>query len=477
MTSVLLGLVVFVVAIGAVIGFGAVLHWGRHRDIGLLPYIFYPVVHTTLWQVLGSGRNLYSSISSELTGTVVALPPFVIWASRLASLYIVVSASERLINRLLHYGRTPKSPVMLSVAFIFFFLTTVLLSAFFGAHQSLSHEYFYLFLGGIAALLFTEAEGDVAIRSARTSLMWCLLLSALFLLINPQLVLSINYNEGLIPGLTVRYFGLTSHANTLGPLTVVFLLCLWSRPYSRVWLNRLAWFIGIATLIAAQSKTSWICFLLSMPCLVYFRYGAFLKGYFFDFRRPILLVTFLSLAMVFVTAIALIIMFGPTGNPLSSFFVTQAGADLMSMTGRNEIWAVAVREWNRNPLFGYGLTIWNDAHRARIGIPAAVTAHSQFYQTLASAGIVGVVGLFVYVLTLFWFVMKTVRVSQGLTLAFFLMLLFRSVSEVPLTMVGYYGPSELTHILILMVIASHFSALHKDEANSKVPILVSKERA
>jgi exopolysaccharide production protein ExoQ len=464
MTAIIYSLVVFVAAIIGVIAYGAILHWGRHREVGLLPYIFYPVIINVLLQISATKRNLFLMISSELSENVVVLPAYTLWMSRVTSVFIMLGASERIINRLLRYHKGSPTPVGLSLAFAFFFVTTVLFSAFLGTNTSISHEYFYLFLGGSAALLFTQAEGEAAIRAARNAIFLCLLASAACLLVKPELVMFKGYNEGVIPGLTIRYFGLTSHANSLGPITVVFLLCLWSRPYPGG-INTLAWVVGIATLVLAQSKTSWICFSLSVPCMLYFRYGALIARYLFDFRRPVFLVTFLMGGMLVLMGAVMVIMFGPLGNPLSSFFYSQAGADLMSMTGRNEIWAVALREWNRNPLFGYGLTIWDEKHRARIGIPAAVTAHSQFYQTLASAGIVGVAGLIVYAVTLLRYALKTVRVSQGLTLSFFLLLFMRSISEVPLTMVGYYGPDELTHILILMVIASHFSLLVSTVAN------------
>jgi O-antigen ligase len=216
-----------------------------------------------------------------------------------------------------------------------------------------------------------------------------------------------------------------------------------------------------------QSKTSWIAFLLCMLPIIYCRHGGFLKRYFLNFRQPVFMATALALFMIVTTLVVAVIAFAPTGSFFSTFFVSRAGADMMTLTGRDRIWEIAVHEWQRNRLFGYGLTIWDEAHRARIGISGAVTAHSQFYQTLGSAGIVGVVGLLVYAVTLFWYALKTMRISQGLTFALFLMLLARSVSEVPLTMVGYYGSEELTHILILMVIASNFSKLKEDAVVAK----------
>jgi O-antigen ligase len=467
MTSIILGLIVFVVAIAVIIVFAGILHWGKNRDIGLLPYIFYPVVFNTVLVYMTSGRNMFAVITYDMPEPVLAVPGYVYWISRVVTLFIIVGVGESIVNRLLHYGDNTKIPAGLLVTFVFFFLTSVIFSAFLGSHPKLSHEYFYLFLGGSAALLFTVSEGDAAIRGARNSLFLCLLISACFAFVKPEIVMSNSYVEGLIPGLTYRYAGLLSHANSLGPLTVVFLLCLWSRPYAMVSLNRFAWILGSATLFMTQSKTSWIAFLLCILPIVYCRYGGFLKRYFLNFRQPIFMAAALSLSMVVATLVVVIIAFAPTGNSLGGFFETRAGAEMMTLTGRDHIWEIAVHEWHRNHLFGYGLTMWDDAHRARIGISGAVTAHNQFYQTLGSAGIVGVVGLLVYSVTLFWYAFKTMRVSQGLTFALFLMLLVRSVSEVPFTMVGYYGAEELTHILLLMVIASHFSKLKEDAVVSK----------
>ena len=38
------------------------------------------------------------------------------------------------------------------------------------------------------------------------------------------------------------------------------------------------------------------------------------------------------------------------------------GAQLVSMTGRDQIWAIAMEEWQANPLFGYGPGLWDEAY-------------------------------------------------------------------------------------------------------------------
>jgi O-antigen ligase len=161
---------------------------------------------------------------------------------------------------------------------------------------------------------------------------------------------------------------------------------------------------------------------------------------------------FIITVMMTTVTILGIVLFGDIGNQINMYFSSGAGADMMTMTGRDKIWAVALNEWHNNPMFGYGLTIWNEAYQAKIGIPGAVSAHNQFFQTLSSAGIIGVSGLFVYVTTLFWFSLKTAKSSQGLTIALFGVLIFRSISESAFTI----NSIEFTHILLLMIIGAQF---------------------
>ena len=48
----------------------------------------------------------------------------------------------------------------------------------------------------------------------------------------PTLVIDKAYAGGI--GIPIRYYGLATHANTLAPLAVVFMICLWRFPSIRV---------------------------------------------------------------------------------------------------------------------------------------------------------------------------------------------------------------------------------------------------
>jgi O-antigen ligase len=102
-------------------------------------------------------------------------------------------------------------------------------------------------------------------------------------------------------------------------------------------------------------------------------------------------------------------------------------------------------------------------------MPYAVSAHSQFYQSLASAGIVGVAGLAIYAMTLFRFALKTAKSSKGLSMALFIMLFLESISETPLSIYNL-GPELMLHLFLLMIIAAHLAPRNVENLDSKTPI-------
>ncbi len=449
------GFFAFAAAIGVAILFAGLMHWRHSREEGLVQYIFYPVMFVVGLSILLSGRNL--DITHPLIDPSVEKNMLVIWASRATSLFIILAASEKIVRHFLNNGNKTRIPTILILSFCAYFFTNIISSGLMGGSSSLSHEYFYAILAGCAALLMSAGEGEMAIRSARNASFAFLVASAAVAFWQPEIVINQSYH-GLVPWLNFRYAGLSSHANSLGMLVVVFLLCLWSKPYGNRWLNRAGWLLGLASLLFAQSKTSWIAFIICLSCLVYYRHGD-IPGKSFTRSNSLALMAIILLAMLGCCALAFTAMFG--GDDIASFFETRAGADLLTLTGRDQIWEVAVDEWRNNPVFGYGLNIWNEEHRQQIGLPWAFNAHNQFYQSLSSSGIAGALGLVFYGMALFGFTLKTRKSSHGLTLALLTLILIRSISEVPLSLSGY-APDLLTHTLLLMLIAAHLQ--HKRHA-------------
>jgi O-antigen ligase len=156
-----------------------------------------------------------------------------------------------------------------------------------------------------------------------------------------------------------------------------------------------------------------------------------------------------------------VVLFADLGAQLTDFCQSAEGAELISMTGRDQIWTIALEEWHANPLFGYGPDLWDDAFRASINMPNATNAHNQFMDTLARSGTVGAVGLVIYACVLLVMSVRYARATGGMSLALFLSLAVVSISEVPLILFGY-GTDLFAHLLLVITLAS--------AAGARVPV-------
>ena len=151
------------------------------------------------------------------------------------------------------------------------------------------------------------------------------------------------------------------------------------------------------------------------------------------------------------------IVVGDVDAQWSNFADTAQGAQLISMTGRDQIWALAIEEWRASPLFGYGPSLWDADFRAAIAMPNATSAHNQFMDTLARSGTIGAAGLVAYSLVLLGMSLRYAKASGGLSLALFVALALRSISEVPMLLQGY-GTELFLHLLLLITISAAASS-------------------
>ena len=436
-------------ALAATLGLAGAVHLTSRRSQGYMHWIFYAMVLMFALTSLFSGRDLSGGSGM---GMSTGRHPLLALAQPLVSLFLLTVAGERIIAYWIRSDKTASAPLVLLLIFIFFWSCTVAAPALLGAHPYLSHDYVYPLIIGIAAVLTTGRERDLAFTAARNSLMLFMVVGLLLIPFKPNLVLETGYNQGLLPGVP-RLVGLAAHAVSLAILAQLGMLCLLVCPYRRVWLNRIAWTIGLSVLFLAQSKTSWISFALCLICIVAVRHGPTFWRRFGDPVRPEFGILSLFVFFFTVFAMVLIVMFGDLDGRWSSFFNSSEGAQLASLTGRDKIWVIAYEEWQRNPVFGYGPTIWDESFRTTIGMPNATHAHNQFMDTLSRSGSVGAVALVVYALVLLVLSVRYARTSRGLTLALFMALAMRSMSEVPLSLFGY-SAELLTHVLLLMAIAA-----------------------
>jgi O-antigen ligase len=423
------------------------------RTIGFLHWIFPAMLAMVALTALLSGRDL-SQAFNELAGGGRTLHPAVPWAQRLVSLILVAASAERIVNHVASHRHMPSA--LLTGAFLLYWLCSVAAPAFFGTHAHIAHEYFYPVIFGFAALLATVPEREKVLDASRNALFLFILVGAALIPVMPSLVMDVSYRQGLIPGLP-RHGGLAAHPVAMGMFAVTALLCLWCRPFARRWLNRLAWILGLGVLFIAQSKTAWVAFLLCAVAMLAVRNGPSAWRRLGDPQEG----AFGVAACLSTITIALVLLWAlvvaDVGSEIAGFLDTEQGAQLASMTGRDQIWVIAMDEWRANPVFGYGPGLWNDQFRASIGMPNATNAHNQFMDTLARSGLVGAASLVIYALVLMVLSVRYARATQGLSLALFLALALLSVSEVPLILFGY-GTELFAHLLLVITLASAASA-------------------
>lgn len=400
--------------------------------------------------VLLSQRNL-SMVFAELAGLTEAVrSPLMPWLQRGVSLVLLLISAERISA---HFGANrPVPSPSLAWAYAAFWAGSVAAPALLGAHRQISHEFLYTLIIGFAGLLVTTQEIGRIVDRARDTLFLLMLASAVLVVFWPTLVLDMSYTQGLLPGVP-RLGGLAPHPVALGMFAQVALLLLWARPYGSRWVNVLAWVLGLAVLFFAQSKTAWIGFALCGLVMLAVRNGPSVWRRLADPREGGFGIA-LCLAISFVALAAFVlVLFADVGGSVSDFFSTEQGAQLMTLTGRDQIWAIAWEEWSAHKVFGYGPGLFDDEFRMAINMPNATNAHNQFMDTLARSGTVGAIVLVVYAAVLLVLSLKYARRTGGLSAALFLALALRSISEVPLNIFGY-GTEFFAHLLVVVTIAA-----------------------
>jgi O-antigen ligase len=400
--------------------------------------------------VVLSGRDL-SQVFAELAGTVEAYRhPAMPWVQRAVSLVLLLVSIERIAHHFVDREPVPSMPLL--VAYVLYWVASVAAPALFGAHPLIGHEYTYSLIIGVAALLVTTEEITAIVDSARNALFVLMLVSALLVPVWPTLVLDSSYTQGLLPGVP-RLGGVAAHPVAMGMFAQTGLLLLWARPYRRVWLNVPAWLLGLSVLFFAQSKASWIAFLLCSITLALVRHGPSAWRRLGDPREGVFGVLLCLGALVLGTGLLAVVLFTDWGRQVSDFLETQQGAQLATLTGRDQIWAIAIDEWEASKFFGYGPGLFDDDFRQSIGMPNATNAHNQFLDTLARSGGVGATALVIYASVLLVLSLLYARRTGGLSLALFIALAVRSVSEVPLNLFGY-STEFFAHLLLIATLAA-----------------------
>ena len=422
----------------------------RNTDLpSLLHWVLPLMMVAVAADVLFSGRVL-SQNYSELAAAAESGSRLGSWVQRIVTVLLIGICLERLVAWFAA-GRKGGSP-FLALAFIVYWLGTVASPALFGAHRNVNHDYFYALLLGPTAALAGPDELRRVVEWVRTAALLFLLASFALIFVHPAMVLDTSYTQGLLPGVP-RFGGLAPHPVAMGIFSEIFLLSLWAFPFPRRWLNAVAWAVGLAALFLAQSKTSWVSFLVCAMVMIAVRNLPGMWRRLGDPKEREYGLVVCTVGILGMAALTGVLLFSDIGVKAANFTSSEEGSQLLTLTGRDRIWEIAREEFHASPVFGYGPDLWNDAYRASIQMPNATSAHNQFFDTLARSGAVGATALVGYVLVLLVLAISTARATRGLSLAFFIAIALRSVSEVPLAIFGY-GMELFAHLLLIMSLAA-----------------------
>lgn len=427
---------------------------GAAPGAGFLHLVFPAMLLLTALDVALSGRDLTQAFAELERSAQDAAPsvrhPVEIWGQRAVSVLLVAASLHR-IGGWLAGGRLAPA-VLLTAAFAFYWATTIAWPALFGANPRVSHEYAYPLLFGLACTLVDRAAHARILEWLRNALFIFMLAGLALVAVQPQLVIDASYSQGLLRGLP-RFGGLAQHPVMMGMLAQLALLVLWARPFPRPRLQQAAWVLGLGVLLVAQSKTAWLAFLVGGCCMWLVQRGPQAAAALGDPRRSSFGVGVCLAAIAGVLAMLVAVLVGDLPGRVADFLDTGEGSQLTSLTGRDRIWVVALEEWQRHPVTGWGLSMWNSEFRQDIGMPQATHAHNQLLDTLGRAGLVGAAGLAVYAIVLLALAVRHASASGGLPLAMMVTLVMLGVSEVPLLLVDY-GSHVLVHNVLLVTLAA-----------------------
>lgn len=408
-----------------------------------LKLILWLVVASTTLPILLNPRNL--NFATEETLLTVADFKSGFLVSRLLTLALLGFAAVELVRGWVGgLGERRRAPALLN-AFLAYSVGTLLIQGVGSEHPDFSHKTLYLPLVMTAVYYLSQARWSDIEKQLKLALMVPVAGSLVAAALVPDFALLSPYT-GLLPNIGFRLFGVTSHANVLGSAALLLLLIELYFPSPRYW-RAVVISASVAAFLLAQSKIAWLAgFAIILLVWVPYRLSVYrhLPGRAQRALRMwvgvIVLVLLAAAAAVFVDWAALFDRYG-----------------LGTFTGRIAIWQTTIDDAMRNPLFGYGPSIWDFEYRRQAGMLHVGQAHNQFVQTLGEAGVAGLVLLIGYLAVLLYYAVKFFTVSRGLILALFIILFFQSLSEAPLRIRALLDWPFFTHLLLFFS-AAHFGS-------------------
>jgi O-antigen ligase len=457
----LLLLVIGIFFVGGILSVGALSQWLDRRRQTFFSLMLWMIAVGIAIPSLTKKRTLTEDVLLNMPaylggGDKIASAGF--WVTKILTWLVVLLAAALLTSRFLQArssyasARQGNAPVFLILAVAVFLITGGLVNSLFGTKPDLGHDLIYPFLlFGVALTLPGEGYVNTA-RTVRNLIVALCAASLLMALISPDQVLQTGH-KGLIPGFNLRLWGTMPHANALGGLSLFYLIVERLVPWKNCTLRWLAWGLVFVTLILTQSKTNWMIGLALAGILFALEMRRALgEGVKNPLRQQAVAAVLSILIIGTVVAYAGLLVIGPEtlADRIGRDFVSAGGTTL---TGRDVIWALAINEWQANPLFGYGPAMWDDEYRQAVRVAYAFHGHNQYLNTLSRAGLFGMAGLVLMLVAYAYYAMRYFTVTHGVLLAVLAMILIRGFTESPMAVWGVFSQETLINLTLVALIA------------------------
>lgn len=375
--------------------------------------------------VVSSEADVGSAVSTKLLLMVVIGCSMALCAAWFFNFKNYKASFDRFASRGL------RAPTDITIAFMVFYVAFSILPILFGQRYYFHVNLIYPFFIYLALFLWARLSSADPVIVAKRCLGLIVFSSLIAAIFDPGLVMQSGY-IGLIPGFDSRFWGVTSHANTLGAVACMFLVLELAEPSAKAWLRTSILAAAGLTLILTQSKASILAAFVGFFIIFFWRLLNRTDGDIAGNKRgssiSIGLLGGFIISISVVGALAIFLDMDILAA-LEGQLDARAVGHLSTATGRTLIWDAAIEGGLENPLFGQGADFWGLENRLRLGLTGAVSAHNLFLQTFSRSGFVGLVALFVFFYFLVQYSIRAAKRTRGGSIAILAVLLMRSMFE------------------------------------------------
>lgn len=367
------------------------------------------------------------------------------------------------------------SPNDIVIAFTMFYVAFSILPLVFGESHYFHVSLIYAFFVFLALFLWVQVSSIDPVIVIKQCLAAIVLGSLVAAVVAPSLAIQPSY-VSLIPGFTIRLWGLTNHANGLGTIACALLTLEAAEPSPKAWVRRCILAAAGLALILTQSKTSIVAAFFGLFIILGWRLLSNVRtktrgnGANQSLILSILIVVFCTS----VTIGVLWVMFSDTSllASLESQLEGRAVRGLETGSGRTYIWEMAIRGAMENPLFGQGLDFWRLENRLRWGLSGAVHAHNLFLQVLSNSGFVGLAALLVLLYFFLRYSVRAAKVTRGGSIAVLTAFFVRAMTEVPISPNSVLG-GEFFAMIAYFIYVMDRGAKQIRETHARSPLRVN----